>query len=166
MRIAIGAIGRMKAGPERDLVARYLDRAGASGKSLGLSGFDVLESTESRAGSAAARKAEEAKALRALLPEGIVVVLDERGKSMDSEAFARRLARWRDDSRPALSFVIGGADGLDPAFVGAADLALSFSPMVWPHQLARIMLAEQLYRATTILTGHPYHRGNERPNHG
>lgn len=158
MRIAIAAVGRMKQGPERELAGRYLERAIASGKPLGLNGFDVSELTESRASSSPARKAEEAKALRAALPDGIIVALDERGRTLGSEAFANLIARWRDDGRPAVSFVIGGADGLDPGFVKAADLTLSFSPLTWPHQLVRIMLAEQLYRATTILSGHPYHR--------
>ena len=160
MRVTIAAVGRMKAGPERDMVARYLDRAVGGGKPLALTSFDVIEQTESRASSSASRKADEAKALRAALPEGIVVALDERGKSMASEPFAQQIGRWRDDGRPAASFVIGGADGLDPEFVAKADLVLSFSPMVWPHQLVRIMLAEQLYRTTTILAGHPYHRGD------
>lgn len=160
MRVSIAAVGRMKAGPEREMVARYLDRAVAGGKSLGLSHFDVLELSESRASSSAARKNEEAKALRASLPDGIVVALDERGKALGSQAFAKLVERWRDDGRPAASFVIGGADGLDPAFVASADLTLSFSPLTWPHQLVRIMLAEQLYRTTTILSGHPYHRGD------
>lgn len=160
MRLAIAAVGRMKSGPERDLVSRYLDRAVASGKPLALTGFDVFELNESRAGSAAARKVEEAKGLRSVLPDGILVTLDERGKAIGSEAFANLLARWRDEGRPAVSFVIGGADGIDPDFVRSADMSLSFSPMVWPHQLVRIMLAEQLYRATTILSGHPYHRGD------
>jgi 23S rRNA (pseudouridine1915-N3)-methyltransferase len=149
----------MKQGPERELVTRYLERAVASGRPLGLTGFAVAESPESRAGSAAARKTEEAKTIAAALPAGgIVVALDERGRMLGSEDFAGRLARWRDDGKPALSFVIGGADGLDPDFARTADLALSFSPLTWPHQLVRIMLAEQLYRATTILSGHPYHR--------
>ncbi len=160
MRVAILAVGRMKAGPERELVARYLDRAQASGKPLALAGFEVTELSESRAGSAAARKAEEAKALRSAAADGIVVALDERGKSITSEAFAGQLGRWRDDGRPTATFVIGGADGIEPEFARSADLLLSFSPMVWPHQLVRIMLAEQLYRATTILSGHPYHRGD------
>ena len=160
MRITIAAVGRMKVGPERELVARYLDRAAGSGKPLALTGFDVVELPESRASSSSSRKADEAKALRAALPEGVVVALDERGKSIGSEAFASQIGRWRDDGRPAASFVIGGADGLEPGFVAAADLVLSFSPMVWPHQLVRIMLAEQLYRTTTILSGHPYHRGD------
>lgn len=160
MRITIGAVGRMKAGPEREMVARYLDRAAGGGKPLALTGFDVIELTESRAGSSASRKTEEAKGLRAALPEGIVVALDERGKAITSDALAKQIGRWRDDGRPSASFVIGGADGLDPAFVQQADLVVSFSPMVWPHQLVRIMLAEQLYRTTTILSGHPYHRSD------
>jgi len=160
MRITIGAVGRMKAGPEREMVARYLDRAVGGGKPLALTGFDVIELTESRAGSSASRKTEEAKGLRAALPEGIIVALDERGKAITSDALAKQIGRWRDDGRPSASFVIGGADGLDPAFVQQADLVVSFSPMVWPHQLVRIMLAEQLYRTTTILSGHPYHRSD------
>jgi len=160
VRLTIAAVGRMKAGPEREMVARYLDRAVGGGKPLALTGFDVIELTESRASSSASRKADEAKALRASLPDGIVVALDERGKSIGSEPFAHKIGRWRDDGRPAVSFVIGGADGLDPDFVAKADLVLSFSPLTWPHQLVRIMLAEQLYRTTTILAGHPYHRGD------
>ena len=159
MRVGLIAIGRMKQGPERDLVARYLERAVNGGKSLGLTGFSVAELPESRAGSATSRKTEEAKAIAGHLPEpGIVIALDERGKTLGSDDFARRVGRWRDDGKTALSFVIGGADGLDPGFVAKADLALSFSPLTWPHQLVRIMLAEQLYRAATILSGHPYHR--------
>lgn len=158
MRIVIAAVGKMKQGPERELVARYLERARQSGKPLALTGFDVTELAESRASSAAARKTEEARALKASLPDGIIVALDEDGKTQTSEAFARLLARWRDDGRPAVSFVIGGADGIDADFFADADITLSFSPLTWPHQLVRIMLAEQLYRATTILSGHPYHR--------
>ena len=148
----------MKQGPERELVSRYLDRARASGKPLALTGFDVLEFAESRAGSTDARKDEEAKTLVAVLPEGVRVVLDEHGKSISSQAFATQLGRWRDDGRPAASFIIGGADGHGRELLASADLTLSFSPLTWPHQLVRIMLAEQLYRATTILSGHPYHR--------
>ncbi len=158
MRIAIAAVGRMKQGPERELVARYLERARASGRALSLTQFDILEQAESRAGSADARKAEEARQLLAALPEGVVVALDEQGRSQGSVAFAEQLARWRDAGRPAVSFVIGGADGLHQSVRERAELTLSFSPLTWPHQLVRIMLAEQLYRATTILSGHPYHR--------
>jgi 23S rRNA (pseudouridine1915-N3)-methyltransferase len=159
VRVQIAAIGRMKQGPERELVARYLDRAIAGGKSLGLNGFEVSEHPESRAATAPLRKADEAKVLRAGVPDGAVLVaLDEHGKSISSDAFASQLGRWRDDGRTAATFLIGGADGLDPALLAGAALALSFSPLTWPHQLVRIMLAEQLYRATTILSGHPYHR--------
>ena len=159
MRIQIAAVGRMKQGPEGELVARYLDRAMATGKPLGLSGFEVAETPESRSSSPAVRKSDEAKALRGAIADGAVIVaLDEHGRTMGSEAFAAQILRWRDDGRPAVAFLIGGADGLDPQLTASADLVLSFSPLTWPHQLVRIMLAEQLYRATTILAGHPYHR--------
>ena len=159
MRVGIIAIGRMKQGPERELVARYLDRAQAGGKSLGLSGFAVTELSESRAAAAATRKLEEARAVHDLLPGGtMLIALDERGAAMGSEAFAKTLGTWRDGGRGAVTFLIGGADGIDPELLKSAELTLSFSPLTWPHQLVRIMLAEQLYRATTILSGHPYHR--------
>lgn len=148
----------MKQGPERELCARYLARAAATGRSLALTGFEVTELPESRAGSATRRKAEEAAAVHTALPEGLLVALDEGGRSLTSQAFAERLRQWRDDGRATVNFVIGGADGLDPELRSAAELTLSFSPLTWPHQLVRIMLAEQLYRATTIISGHPYHR--------
>ena len=161
MRIVVAAVGRMKSGPERELVARYLGRAEAAGRALGLSGFEVLEALESRAGNPRTRKADEAKALSASLPAGsVVVALDARGSSIDSETFAHTLGRWRDDGRVAAGVLIGGADGLDAGLLASADLALNLSSLTWPHQLVRIMLAEQLYRATTILSGHPYHRGD------
>ncbi|HWJ87872.1 MAG TPA: 23S rRNA (pseudouridine(1915)-N(3))-methyltransferase RlmH [Pelagibacterium sp.] len=161
MRISIVAVGRMKAGPERELAARFLDRALTSGKALGLSGFSVTELPESRASSADARKAEEARAIEDALPErAVLIALDERGKSVSSLDFANRIGQWRDMGRTALVLVLGGADGLSPQLRTAADLVLSFSAMTWPHQLARILVAEQLYRATTILSGHPYHRGD------
>lgn len=160
MRVIVIAVGRMKSGPERELVARYLDRATATGKPLGLSDFSVIEQTESRASSASARKTEEAKAISAALPDrSVVIALDERGKAMASEPFARKIGDWRDAGRSALVLLIGGADGLDAGLREKADLVLSFSPMTWPHQMVRMMAAEQLYRATTILSGHPYHRG-------
>jgi 23S rRNA (pseudouridine1915-N3)-methyltransferase len=159
MRIDILAVGRMKQGPERELCARYLERAAQTGRQLGLTGFAVSEIPESRVSAPAGRKAEEARALAAVLADGAVLIaLDEHGRSLDSAAFAAALGRWRDGGRAAAAFVIGGADGLDPALAAKADLVLSFSPLTWPHQLVRIMLAEQLYRATTILSGHPCHR--------
>jgi len=158
VRIGIFAVGKLKQGPERELCARYVERAKLSGKPLGLTGFDISEHPESRASSPDARKTEEGRAFRSSLPEGIIVVLDEHGKTLSSEKFARQIERWRDEGKPAVSFVIGGADGHDPALLSSADLNLSFSPLTWPHQLVRIMLAEQLYRSVTILSGHPYHR--------
>jgi len=161
MHVVLSAIGRMKAGAERDLVARYLDRARLSGKPLALTGFECREHPESRAASSARRKSEEHRLLiDGLPPSSVVCALDERGKSLSSNAFAQWIAGLRDDGRPALAFVIGGPDGLDPDLVGGADRVIGFSTFTWPHQLARIMLAEQLYRATTILSGHPYHRGD------
>nr|WP_256515724.1 23S rRNA (pseudouridine(1915)-N(3))-methyltransferase RlmH [Alsobacter ponti] len=152
------AVGRLKDGPERELVARYLDRARAGGRTLGLTGFESVELPESRAARPADRKAEEAAALRARAGDATLVALDERGASLPSDAFAERLGRRRDEGCRALAFVIGGADGLDPALVAQAAETLSFGRMTLPHQLVRIVVAEQLYRATTILSGHPYHR--------
>lgn len=160
MRVTIAAIGRMKSGPERELVGRYLQRAAAAGKSLGLTGFSVMEQVESRAATPANRKLEEGKELRLLAGAGVLVALDEHGTQLDSPGFAGRLGRWRDEGQGQVSFVIGGPDGLDPDFLRSATLVLSFSALTWPHQLVRIMLAEQLYRTTTILSGHPYHRGD------
>ncbi len=158
MQMTIAAIGRMKAGPERELAERYVGRVDKAGRRLGLS-ISVREFAESRAGSAAERKDQEATALLAALPPGAVLVaLDESGKNLDSRAFAGRLSGWRDDGVAALVFAIGGADGLGPALLETARLRLALGAMTWPHQLVRLMLAEQIYRAVTILSGHPYHR--------
>lgn len=160
MLISLAAIGRLKTGPERELVQRYLERAQAGGKALGLSGFEVSEYAESRNRSDTERQREEAQNLLKSRPNAsLLVALDEKGKSLKSEAFADWIARERDRGTPAIHFVLGGADGLAPRVRNDADLVLSFSLLTWPHQLARILLAEQLYRATTILSGHPYHRG-------
>jgi 23S rRNA (pseudouridine1915-N3)-methyltransferase len=105
------------------------------------------------------RKDEEGRLLLAAVPAGsVVVALDERGRELSSEAFAGRLGAWRDQGRRAAAFLIGGPDGHAEAVTGSADLALAFGRMTWPHRLVRVMLAEQLYRATAILAGHPYHR--------
>ena len=158
MLISIAAVGRLKAGPERELLARYMTRATAAGKSLGLT-FATREFPESRAANASQRKAEEAAALLASLPPGgTLVALDEGGKSLDSDSLARRIAGWRDGGAPAVAFAVGGPDGHGAAVIEAATLRLAFGAMTWPHQLVRVMLAEQLYRAVTILSGHPYHR--------
>lgn len=160
MRLLIAAVGRLKAGPERELLARYLDRANASGKPLALSPLDVIEVPESVAQTATKRKSDEAKALLAAIPgKAKVIVLDEVGKSISSDDFAKRLARFRDDGAACAVFLIGGADGLDEAVREKAELVLALGATTFPHQIVRILLAEQLYRAQTILSGHPYHRG-------
>lgn len=159
MRLRIAAIGRMKAGPERDLVSRYLDRLAKSGPALGLEWAGVSEFPESRAASAPERKREETSRLRAAVPErAALILLDERGKTRDSDGFAADLAAWRDEGLRDAVFAIGGPDGLDPDLRAQARASLCFGAMTWPHQIVRILLAEQLYRAATILSGHPYHR--------
>jgi 23S rRNA (pseudouridine1915-N3)-methyltransferase len=158
VRIVVAAVGRLKSGPERELFDRFFDRAGRAGQQLGLT-VDLREIPESTARQAATRKSAEAEALLALLPSGaIVAALDEHGTVTDSRAFAERIAKWRDSGVRDLAFVVGGADGLAEAAIDRADLTIAFGRMTWPHQLVRIMLAEQLYRAVTILAGHPYHR--------
>lgn len=159
MRILLICVGRLKAGAERDLVARYLDRAKASGRSLGLSGFETVELSESSARRPEDRMAEEGQGILAAIPAGsTVVVLDPRGKSLSSEDFSARVRIDRDRGVPALCLIIGGADGLSEALRTRADVLLAFGAATFPHQLVRVMLAEQVYRATTILSGHPYHR--------
>jgi 23S rRNA (pseudouridine1915-N3)-methyltransferase len=159
VRLLLLCVGRSKAGPERELVARYIERTAAAGRAVGFSGVGLREVEESRAARPDDRKMEEAKAIRGLLPSrASVIAFDENGKQMTSRGFAAHLAHLRDQGIADLAFVVGGPDGLDAAFSAAVSLKLSFGTMTWPHQLARIMAAEQIYRAVTILTGHPYHR--------
>jgi 23S rRNA (pseudouridine1915-N3)-methyltransferase len=159
MRLSLAAVGRLKAGPERELVGRYAERIAATGKGLGFSELVMRETDESRARRPEDRKAEEARALRALIPSGArIIALDERGKSMTSERFAQDIAALRDGGARDLCFLIGGADGLDPALRGEASLLLSFGALTLPHQIVRALVAEQIYRAISILGGHPYHR--------
>lgn len=158
MRVIIAAVGRMKAGPERELLDRYVDRAAKQGRALGIGRVDLREIAESRAARAEDRKTEEGAALIAGLAETTaVIVLDERGTTMGSEAFAADLGRRIGEGRD-VALLIGGADGHGEAVRARADLLLAFGAMTWPHQIVRILVAEQLYRATTILSGHPYHR--------
>ncbi|WP_419907967.1 23S rRNA (pseudouridine(1915)-N(3))-methyltransferase RlmH [Hoeflea sp.] len=159
MRISIYAVGRLKSGPERELSARYIDRFSKTGASRGLTFDRIVELPESRASAAATRKREEHEGLARQLPaDALIVALDEGGKALDSNAFARMLQEWNDAGHRDLAMIIGGADGLDRELIARADAVLSFGKLTWPHQIVRILLAEQLYRAATILTGHPYHR--------
>jgi len=159
VRLILACVGRLKAGPEREIASRYLDRAAAGARGVGLTGVDLREIDESRGRRPEDRRAEEARHLRALAPPGArLVALDERGKAISSEDFAADIGRARDASASAYLVMIGGPDGFDPELRATAQLTIAFGAMTWPHQLARIMATEQIYRATTILAGHPYHR--------
>jgi len=156
-------VGRLKAGPERELFERYFHRLKESARAAGVAGADLHEIRESRARRPEERRFEEAAAILALAPPGAALVaLDERGSSLTSEALADDLGRARDASRPVYAIVIGGPEGLDASVREKADRVVALGAMTWPHQLVRIMACEQLYRAVTILCGHPYHRASCR----
>ena len=155
MRVHLCAVGRLRTGPERALIDDYLQRFDRTGRPLGLGPATVIEVEDRKGGGMAA----EAELLERAVPAGaLLCVLDERGRQMSSPDFAAELARWRDGGRQDAAFVIGGADGIAPVLRAKAGFALSFGAMVWPHMLVRVMLAEQLYRAASILAGAPYHR--------
>lgn len=155
MRVHICAVGKLRAGPERELIDDYLTRFDRTGRALGLGPASVIEVEDKKGGG----KPAEAILLRKALPTGAVIcAMDERGKVMTSPEFAQQIAGWRDMSRGDLAFIIGGADGIAPDLLAETDFKLSFGKMVWPHMLARTMLCEQLYRAASILAGSPYHR--------
>ena len=156
MQVRIAAVGRMAArSPESALVQDYLGRFAQTGRTLGLGPATIAEVEDRRGGGRTA----EAALLSRQIPEGAAsIALDERGRSLTSPQFAAVLGRFRDQGRPQTVCLIGGADGLDPSLRDRADLVLSLGAMVWPHMLVRVMLAEQLYRAATILAGGPYHR--------
>ncbi|QCI96722.1 23S rRNA (pseudouridine(1915)-N(3))-methyltransferase RlmH [Agrobacterium larrymoorei] len=159
MRISIFAVGRLKSGPEKDLASRYLDRFAKAGPAIGLEFAKMIEVQESRASNADTRKREEAAILEKHLADGAaLILLDERGKALDSPAFADLFGTMRDNGKRDVVITIGGADGLDPALYEKAIATLCLGKLTWPHQIVRILIAEQLYRAVTILSGHPYHR--------
>ncbi|GAB2185321.1 23S rRNA (pseudouridine(1915)-N(3))-methyltransferase RlmH [Roseibium sp. LAB1] len=159
MRFTLFCIGKMKAGADKELFDRYIDRARKSGRGLGITEVSLTEMPESRAQRADDRKTEEARGIVAALNAGArLVVLDENGKNLTSPAFSRKLEDWKDEGVPDVVFAIGGADGHGQEVLGRADLKLALGAMTWPHQIARILLAEQIYRAMTIQSGHPYHR--------
>ncbi len=159
MRLILLCVGRAKAGAEKELAQRYIERAGAAGRGVGFSGVELRELDESRARRSEDRKSDEAKAiLAALTPSAELVAFDEGGELLSSRDFAGWLGKHRDAGAAAITLVIGGPDGLAPEVRDKGALVLSFGPMTFPHQLARIMAAEQIYRAATILAGHPYHR--------
>jgi 23S rRNA (pseudouridine1915-N3)-methyltransferase len=155
MRLHVCAVGRLRAGPERDLADDYMLRFDRTGRPLGLGPITEHEVEDKKNLGMVA----EAALLERAIPSGaLLATLDERGRVMSSPEFAEQLARWRDAGRQDVAFVIGGADGIAPVLRDRAEFSLSFGKMVWPHMLVRVMLAEQLYRAATILGGGPYHR--------
>ena len=159
MKLSVIAAGRLKPGPEKSLAEDYLTRAAGLGRKCGISRIGVTEFNESQASAAAARMAEEGRMVAGALPaKAFTVVLDERGKALPSEAFAELLRRHLEGGTSDMAFLIGGPDGHAPDIRDGAGLLMSFGPMTWPHRLVRVMLFEQLYRAITIIAGHPYHR--------
>jgi len=158
MRLAVIAVGRLKDGPERELCERYRERALALGRGMGLSGPEIVEIAESRGRRPEERKRDEAEAILAKTQPGLLIALDERGRGLGSEAFASRIATARDAGTAHASFIIGGADGLSEHIRDRADLTLAFGTLTIPHQIVRALVLEQLYRAMTIIAGHPYHR--------
>jgi len=153
LKLAIVAIGRLSRGPEAELVKTYAERATQAGRALGLGPVEVIEVESRKPG-----KAAEAVALRPHLADAHVIACDEHGQARPSRAFAGEIASLRDRGVRRLVFLVGGADGLDGDLLAEAHGRLAFGPQTWPHALARVMLAEQLYRAVTILAGSPYHR--------
>ncbi|WP_454655178.1 23S rRNA (pseudouridine(1915)-N(3))-methyltransferase RlmH [Bosea beijingensis] len=158
MRLAVIAVGRLKDGPERELCERYRERGLALGRGIGLSGPDIVEITEGRGRRPEERKREEAQAILAKVQPGLIIALDERGRQLGSDAFATRLATARDSGTGHASLIIGGADGLSEEIRDRADITLAFGALTIPHQIVRALVLEQLYRAMTIISGHPYHR--------
>ena len=153
MRISLICVGKLGRAPEAVLALDYAKRASAAGRALGLAPVEVVEVEARKPG-----KAAEAEVILARANGARLIACDERGAQFASRAFAARLAALRDDGVRDLAFVIGGADGLDASVRAAAAERLAFGPQTWPHALARAMLAEQVYRAVTILAGSPYHR--------
>lgn len=152
MHLVVLSPGRFKAGPERDLFERYSTRCPWR--------VELMELTLRRDVAAGERRAAESRLIAHRLPTGRpLVLLDASGELATSEAFARRLGGWRDDGSAGVSFVIGGAEGVDAELHRRADWRLALGRLTWPHLLVRALLAEQLYRAASILAGHPYHRG-------
>lgn len=159
MRLLIAAVGKLKDAEERGICERYTSRLAVSGKTVGLGPLETTELVESRAATAAARKTDEAERLLKQTSSATVrIALDENGKPLSSEAFARRLGRYADEGAKSCAFLIGGPDGHGRDVLTGADFVLSLGPMTLPHGFARCVLIEQLYRAATILSGHPYHR--------
>ena len=160
MRITLVCVGRAKAAAEQVLCDTFLKRARDAGRKLGFSQIELVVVETSRAPSVQARMVQEAERLNRRIPSSAHrIVLDERANSLGSAAFAGHLAALRDSGVRDLIFIVGGPDGLAPNFREDVEERLSLGPQTWPHLLVRAMLAEQIFRGLTILSGHPYHRG-------
>lgn len=159
MRLLIAAVGRRRNAPEATLIDDYAARIRAGGRGVGFSAFDLVEVEAPRGLEGAPRRTREAALLAAEIPDGARrIVLDEKGKSPTSHDFAAMIGALRDQGAPTLAFVVGGAEGHADSIRKSADHLVAFGPATWPHMLVRAMLCEQIYRAMTILAGHPYHR--------
>lgn len=151
----IAAVGRLRGGPEAELAADYVARAGAAGRQLGFKSFDIVEVEAKPSGD---QRGEAGALFKATPDDGKRILLDERGAEWTSRQLAEKLARWRDDGVPNVTFWIGGADGVSQSVKDQADEKLAFGRQTWPHRLVRVMISEQVYRAVTILCSTPYHR--------
>ncbi len=155
MRVNICAVGKLRKGPEKDLIDDYLTRFDRTGRAHGLGPAKIIEVEDKKGGG----KPAEAALLQKAIPDGsVIVALDERGSVITSPEFSEKLRHWENMNTADITFLIGGADGIDPSLVAQAHFKLSFGKMVWPHMLVRVMLSEQLYRAASILARSPYHR--------
>jgi 23S rRNA (pseudouridine1915-N3)-methyltransferase len=151
MRVTIAAVGRDRSGPTRILFDEYCRRCPWP--------IRLLEISPRTAGPPERRRAEEAERLSSAVPrDAALIALDENGRALSSRAFSTKIAAWQRQGRSEVAFLVGGPDGLDPTLIEHAHLVLSLGRMTWPHRLVRVLLAEQIYRAATILAGHPYHR--------
>ncbi|HEX2594611.1 MAG TPA: 23S rRNA (pseudouridine(1915)-N(3))-methyltransferase RlmH [Rhizomicrobium sp.] len=159
MRLHILAVGNARGSHEAPLCEEFIGRAQNMGRRMGFTAVDITEVGVSKARETEKRMAEEAERLAARVPEGAhVVLLDAKGKGMTSEDFAEMLGAMRDAGTKDFVFIIGGPDGLAPLPKIRSGRSLAFGPQTWPHLMVRAMLSEQIYRAITILAGHPYHR--------
>ncbi|MBL1431565.1 MAG: 23S rRNA (pseudouridine(1915)-N(3))-methyltransferase RlmH [Robiginitomaculum sp.] len=158
MKLGLVVCGKLKSGPTSELVNDYLFRAKRLGRNLGISDVSCREITLR---AAATKQQASEQALRAIPAAAKKVILDETGKNLSSAQFAKQLNSWREQGIPEITLLVGPADGWDEKARHSADLVLSFGKMTWPHKLAQVMAAEQIYRALSLLSGSPYHRGND-----
>lgn len=157
MKITIRAAGLIKSGPERELIDEYVKRASTLARNLGITAVSE-SSIDTRGAKSRSNETEAILNTPSIAPSNILVVLDERGKTLTSRQIASQIAKWRDDGNQHVTFAIGGADGFDPNALPANAVKWSFGKQTWPHKIVRVMVSEQIYRALSILSNSPYHR--------